>query len=83
MLRLLCLRSRERPRMDSGLRLPREVLSLLAVLAPGDTDLRRVRDRSLELDEEEDEDDDELEELDPELLRDEDEDELEGKTNMG
>lgn len=55
----------------------------MAVLAPGDTDLRRVRDRSLELDEEDDEDDDELEELDPELLRDEDEDELEGKRIMG
>lgn len=50
--------------------------SLFRPLLPGDTDLRFVRDRSLELDDEDEDDDEELDELDPELLRDEELDEL-------
>lgn len=78
-LRLLALRSRDRPRRSSVLRLllPDGLsLSLFAGLPPGDTDLRRVLERSLELDDDEDDDEDELDELEPELLRDDELDEL-------
>lgn len=75
---LLCgLRSRDRDRRRSSVFRPLvDLPSGFADRLLGDTDLRRVLDRSLELDEDDEDEDDELDELDPELLRDEDEDEL-------
>lgn len=76
-LRGLRSRERERPRRSSPFRLL-EDFSFSALL-PGDTDLRFVRDRSLELDEDDELEDDELDELEPELLLREDELELKVK----
>lgn len=73
-LRGLRSRDRDLPRKSSLFLF--DDFSLFRPLLPGDTDLRFVRERSLELDDEDEDDDEELDELDPELLRDEELDEL-------